>query len=150
MTPQVPAAAPLAIVQMPVQQSVGAKQMSPSELQAAPDDAHTPAAQLPEQQSVPVAQWLPRLVQLADEPWMAAHVEPAQLSVQQSPLPPHAPPIGLHSVAPHCPLLQTPSQQSVGLVHAAPATAQAPPMSAHCMVVVSQAPVQQPAPLTQL
>jgi hypothetical protein len=65
--------------------------------------------------------------------------------VQHSVLPPHAVVLGLQIVAPqvvlHCPL-----QQALEAVQAWPETTQAPPLIAQVKVVVSHAPVQQPAP----
>jgi hypothetical protein len=84
----VPAVAPLATVQRPVQQSAPLKQRSPSEAQVAPDDEHRPPWQLPEQQPESAVQELPSVPH--PPPASAAHFPPVQVLLQQSEAPAQA------------------------------------------------------------
>jgi hypothetical protein len=134
-------------MQMLVQQSVALKQRSPTDAQVAPDEPHTPPAQLSEQQSPLAAHLLPSVVQLP-APGMAAHLPPVQVWVQQSVPTEQLSPMGLQTAPEQLPFWHTPEQHSVAMVHAVVAVLHAPPNSAQVWLLVSQAPVQQPAPLT--
>jgi hypothetical protein len=140
MVPQVPTIWPLAIVQTPVQQSVGLKQMSPTDEQHRPPeqpaDAQVPPWQLPEQHaaappSPAEPHLLPSVWHMPVEPGMAAQLPLVQMVVQQSVPAEHEAPITLHASAPHLPPAQTFEQQSGPTMHDAPATEHAPPVTAH-------------------
>jgi hypothetical protein len=79
MSPQVPAARPLGMLQTPVQQSVPRTHTSPVEPQLEAR-AQTWFSQLSEQQSPAALQALPRVVQLPAT--TATHLLPAQLPEQ--------------------------------------------------------------------
>jgi hypothetical protein len=146
----------------PVQQSVGLKQMSPSDEQHRPPeqpaDAQVPPWQLSEQQVdavppsplPPPAHELPSVVHIVPPPMvgMAAHFDAVQMVVQQSVPAEQSAPIGLHAVFAHAPLKHEPEQHSGPLVHAVPAVEHWPPVTAHWPATVSHAPEQQPEPLT--
>src|SRR5262249_40062500 len=142
--PQLPPVAPATMVQMPVQQSVGLKHRSPSDAQAAPDEAHRPPAQLPEQQSLFMAHLLPHDVQVSGERTIAAQLPPRPCCAQQSVPTLQLPPMGLHTPAAQLWRGKLPLHRSAACVQAAPPTAQAPPVSAQVPLVVSQAPCNSP------
>jgi hypothetical protein len=100
------------------------------------------APQSPEQQSLLPEHVLFAVVQVGDGEidW---HVPPVQLPVQQ-PLPPgvHASPIDKHCVAPHCPLMQEPVQQSVLPLHEADGGAHDATDDAHVCAFASHTPEQ--------
>jgi hypothetical protein len=98
--------------------------MSPSEEQVAPDPVQRPPWQLPEQQLALDVQRLPRVVQPAVP--IVAHLFETQLFVQHSPGVVQAWLSDLHTPAEHLLLTQLPLQQSVEIVHVAPAIEQTP------------------------
>jgi hypothetical protein len=144
---QVPPVMPAATVQNPVQQSAGEKQRSPSDEQAAPDEAHRPPWQLPEQQSEPEAQVFPTVVQ--PPAVSAAQVPPAQFVEQQSDPAAHACPFEMQRLAPHFPPAQTLVQHSVGCVQVEPLPRQEALVTPQVFDVGSQEPAQHPVPPTQ-
>jgi hypothetical protein len=133
------------MVQIDEQQSPGLKHRSPSGAQAAPEAAQRRPAQFCEQQSLLVMQGLPMVVQ--PPATSAAHILLTQLCEQQSVLALQACGVGVHTVVLQVPL-HRPLQQAVVLLHTMPAVRQAPPVTAHLPLTVSQAPVQQAAPFT--
>jgi hypothetical protein len=120
---QVPLVAPVAMVQMPPQQSVPMVQVSPfwpqneGELQMPPEQSR-------EQHSAPPAQALPRLLHVG---LSGTHMPPVQLPLQQSELALHAWLSEVHGAMLQTPPAQLPEQQSSLAVHAAPSVPQLPP-----------------------
>jgi hypothetical protein len=95
----VPTFAPDAIEHSPEQQSLPAKQMSPNDAHAAPDEVQRPPWQLPEQHAESAVQVSPSVTQPPEE--MAAQVPDPQVLLQQSDALAHSCPPGVHRLAPH-------------------------------------------------
>jgi hypothetical protein len=144
--PQVPRVFPVAIVQVPEQQSVDLAQTSEGWMQKEEPSWQTPPPQRPEQHSVPALHALPAVWQavLRGVHFPAVHEPPQQLaSVVQARL------SAMQAVVAHFPATQLNPQHSVDVPHAAVAGAQAPTLAAQEWVVASHSCEQQSAPVWQ-
>jgi hypothetical protein len=121
-SPQVPMAAPAALLQVPVQQSGPDEQTSPIWLQN-DDTEQTPFLQSFEQHSAFAVQLLPSVLHVGFRVWQ---LPPAQLPLQQAALAVHAP-LSLTHAAAHVPPVQLSEQQSALAAQVPPAATHAPP-----------------------
>lgn len=143
--PQAPVVAPAAFTQLPPQHSKFVEQISPCCVQKETALEHTPLLQRFEQQSAAAEHGLPAVRQV----WPGltlAHVPFVQMPLQQSPLTPHAPAVGLsgtHCLSEQAPSTQEPVQHSFGATHATPGSLQAVSGGSHVLVPALQFAEQQ-------